>query len=80
MQALVAIASPSDVDRYQLAIVNSDVELMTAHIGLGDIPDDRLAQKGRVTLKNIVARFAMVMTSSIWWHTVCWSTASQNYC
>jgi hypothetical protein len=56
LHALVAIASPSNAAKWQLAEVKSAEELAAARAGLGDIPVAELATRGEVTLANLASR------------------------
>jgi hypothetical protein len=56
MRALVAVASPSNVAKWQLAEVKAAIELAAAHAGLDGIPVDELATRGQVTLANLATR------------------------
>ena len=56
LRALVAVADPSDPDKYSLAPVNTAKELEAARSGLGEITVTELATRGQVTLKNLAAR------------------------
>jgi hypothetical protein len=55
LRALVAIASPSNAAKWQLAEVKTDDELAAARAGLGDIPLAELATRGEVTINNLAA-------------------------
>ncbi len=55
LRALVAIASPGNAAKWQLAEVKTEDELAAARSGLGDIPITNLASRGQVTLEKLAA-------------------------
>ncbi len=56
LSALVVIANPADLHRYQLAPVDVPAELARAQAGLGSIPVTPLASGGAATLDDIFER------------------------
>jgi len=54
LRALVAIANPSNLNKYGLAEVDVKTELERAKVGLGEIAITELAEQGQVTLANII--------------------------
>lgn len=56
LSALVMIANPANLDRYQLAPVDVAGELARAKAGLGSIGMSELASGGQASLNNLIAR------------------------
>jgi hypothetical protein len=56
LRALVVVANPSDLARFQLAAVDPVAEEAAARAGLGPIQTDALTTQGQVTLENITRR------------------------
>jgi hypothetical protein len=54
LRALVAIANPTDLGRYNLAALDVPVELERARTGLGNLPQAELASGGQTTLHNLI--------------------------
>ena len=55
LRALVAVASPSNAAKWQLAEVKTEDELAAARAGLGNIAITDLATHGQVTMNNVAA-------------------------
>jgi len=56
LAALIAVAAPPDLDRYQLAAVDRDGEIARAQAGLGGIRSSVLGRDEPLTLDRLVAR------------------------
>jgi hypothetical protein len=56
LRALIVVADPSDLARFQLAPVDAAAEEAAARAGLGPIHADALTTRGQATLENIAAR------------------------
>ena len=54
LRALVVVANPSDLGRYNLAALDVPAELALARDGLGDMPRAELGSGGAATLNNLV--------------------------
>jgi hypothetical protein len=55
LRALVVIANPSNLSKFQLAVVDTAGELERARTALGTIPVDTLVQSGQANIGHIIA-------------------------